>query len=139
SLITGSLLSPGVKERAVAVFRRLAGVEAAIHNTTVDAVHFHEVGAVDAIVDVVGAAIALEELRLGEIYVSSLPLGRGSVQAAHGTLPLPAPATLALLAQAHAPTRPADIELELVTPTGAAILTTFGRFEQPPMVLDRVG
>src|SRR5581483_10782596 len=107
--------------------------------TTTDAVHFHEVGAVDAIVDVAGAAVALEQLGLEHIHVSRMPLGHGSVTSAHGPLPLPAPATLALLADAHAPTRPVDVEAELVTPTGAALLTTLGVFGQPRMRIDRVG
>ncbi len=138
-IIDQSTLAEGVKTRASAIFRRLGSVEARIHGTPVEDVHFHEVGAVDAIVDIVGACIGVELLGIESVHVSSLPLGQGSVRSAHGLLPLPAPATLALLADAHAPTRPVDTELELVTPTGAAILTTLGEFTQPRMVLDRIG
>jgi uncharacterized protein (TIGR00299 family) protein len=128
-----------VKDRARGVFGNVASVEAAVHGIPVDAVHFHELGAVDAIVDIVGAAIGIDELGLRTIFSSSLPLGGGMVTTAHGRLPLPAPATLALVASVGAPTRPAAVEEELVTPTGAALLTSFATFCQPPMTVDRVG
>ena len=138
-VIGSSALPLTVRERALMVFANLAAAEAAVHGIPIHEVHFHELGAVDAIVDVVGAAIGVEELGLDAIFASSLPLGRGMVTTAHGQLPLPAPATLALLASARAPTRPADIDAELVTPTGAALLTSFATFDQPPMTLERVG
>lgn len=138
-LIEASELSPGVKERSLAIFRRLATAEAQVHGIPVEQVHFHEVGAVDAIVDIVGAAVGLESLGVERVYASPLPLGGGATESQHGTLPLPAPATLELLAQAGAPTRPWGDGVELVTPTGAAILTTFATFQQPPMALRRVG
>src|SRR5205814_4121106 len=96
-------------------------------------------GAVDAIVDIVGAALGLALLQIDDVFASSLPLGSGMVQSSHGLLPLPAPATLALIAQVGAPTRPLDVQSELVTPTGAAILTTLATFRQPPMAIDRIG
>jgi len=138
-IITSSDLPPFVQERSIAVFRRLAAVEARVHGIEVEQVHFHEVGAVDAIVDVVGASIGLALLEADAIYASSLPLGSGMIKSAHGMLPLPAPATLALIADAGAPTRPLDIQAELVTPTGAALLTTLATFRQPPMTINHIG
>jgi pyridinium-3,5-bisthiocarboxylic acid mononucleotide nickel chelatase len=134
-----SSLPKGVADRAATVFERLAEVEAAIHGTTVEEVHFHEVGAVDAIVDVVGVVLGMHLLgaEWEQVYCSGLPLGDGWVRASHGPLPVPAPATLELLRRAGAPTRrapPGDGATgELTTPTGAALLTTLARFEQPPL------
>ncbi len=132
-------LSQPVKERSVAVFTRLAEAEAAVHDTTPEKVHFHEVGAVDAIVDVVGACLGFEMLGIERVYCSSFRVGRGTVTAAHGMMPVPAPGTLELLK--GFPVEHTDIEAELVTPTGAAILTTIGdEFSRPPtFVPDRVG
>jgi pyridinium-3,5-bisthiocarboxylic acid mononucleotide nickel chelatase len=120
--IDGSALPSVVKERAVAVFTRLGEVEAKMHGTTIDQVHFHEVGAVDSIVDIVGSVFALHLLGVERIVCSSLPTGHGFVRAAHGFLPVPAPATLELLK--GAPLRPVEIEGEMVTPTGAALMST---------------
>lgn len=135
----GDALPVRARERAAAIFRRLARAEARVHGTTPEAVHFHEVGAVDSIVDIVGFAVALELAGADEVYASPLPLGRGFVRAAHGTLPLPAPATLEILAEAGVPTRPVDVEGETVTPTGAAILAEVACFKQPEMRIGRVG
>jgi uncharacterized protein (TIGR00299 family) protein len=110
------------KERALAAFERLAHAEAKVHGTTVDKIHFHEVGAVDALVDFVGTCWGLESLGVEEIYASPLPLGRGSVRTEHGLLPVPAPATAELLR--GVPVEMPDVQAELVTPTGAALLTT---------------
>lgn len=139
ALLHRSQLSPWVRATAEAVFRRLATAEAKIHGSTVDAVHFHEVGAVDSIVDIVGSLIGIEALGVREIHASSLPLPGGTVRAQHGLLPAPAPATLEILAQVGAPTRPAPVLGELVTPTGAAILAELATFEQPLMRVRRVG
>jgi len=128
-----------VKRDASAVFRRLAAAEARVHRVGLEEVHFHEVGAVDAIVDVVGACAGLHMLGVTALYCSPLPLGRGQAAMAHGTLPLPAPAVLELLAESGAPTVPHEATTELVTPTGAAIVTTLAQFAQPPMRLARVG
>lgn len=118
-LIRGSGLPGPVKERAEAVYRRLAEAEAAVHGTTLESVHFHEVGAVDSIVDVVGAVYALHLLGVERVVCSPLPNGHGFVRCAHGMMPVPPPATAELLK--GCPTRPVDIEAELVTPTGAAL------------------
>jgi hypothetical protein len=138
-VLEGSGLETKVKKRARAVFQRLARAEAAVHGVEEDEVHFHEVGAVDAIVDVVGAVAGLEALGVETVYASPLPLGGGSIQTHHGTLPLPAPGVLAILAEAGAPTRPLQGDVELVTPTGAALLCELATFEQPAMVLRGVG
>ena len=109
-----------------------------MHGTTVEAVHFHEVGAVDAIVDIVGVCAGLDALGIDKLYASALPLGPGWTNSAHGRIPLPAPATLELLAEANAPTRPAPGPGELVTPTGAALVCELAEFGQPAMQLRRI-
>jgi uncharacterized protein (TIGR00299 family) protein len=138
-LIGASALSERVKQRALDIFRRLGAAEAKIHGVALAEVHFHEVGAIDSIVDIVGAAIALDLLGIERVYCSPLPLGSGTVQTQHGAYPIPAPATLELLAAAGAPTATSNVVMEQVTPTGAAVLTTVGTFERPAMTIDRVG
>lgn len=132
-LVDNSPLAERVKDRAAAMFRRLGEAEARIHGVPLEGVHFHEVGAIDSIVDVVGSAIGFEIMGFEAIYCSPLPLGSGLIETRHGTYPLPAPATLEILAAAGAPTRPSPAQREQVTPTGAAILATAATFEQPPM------
>jgi len=139
AIIERGELPERVKRNAGAVFRRLAAAEARVHRVGVDEIHFHEVGAVDAIVDVVGVCAGLHLLGVEELYCSPLPLGRGQATMAHGTLPLPAPAVLEMLAASGAPTVPHAATTELVTPTGAALVTTLARFAQPPLRLARVG
>ncbi len=138
-LLANAGLSPVVTARAQAVFCKLAEAEGSIHGVAADDVHFHEVGSEDAIADVVGVAIALELLGVTEIVVSPLPIGRGFVRSAHGVLPLPAPATLEVLR--GIPVHGVDIDRELVTPTGAAIVAAlgseFGRF--PAMTTTSIG
>jgi pyridinium-3,5-bisthiocarboxylic acid mononucleotide nickel chelatase len=124
-IIEGSELTPAVKERAVAIFRRLAEAEAKVHGTTVEKVHFHEVGAIDAIVDIVGACIGLELMGVKDIYCSPLNVGTGFVDCAHGTMPVPAPATAELLREI--PIYSNQVSGELVTPTGAAIVSTLAK------------
>ncbi len=138
-LLRGAKLSPFVRERSLAVFTRLAEAEAKIHGVDPERVHFHEVGAVDAIGDIVGVCAALEHLRVDAFVASPLPMGSGSVEAAHGRLPLPAPATLELLR--GIPVYPAEVEWETVTPTGAALLATLasGFGPMPPMVPEAQG
>jgi len=139
AIIQDSDLPESVKTRSRKIFRRLAEAEAAVHGLPVEKIHFHEVGAVDAIVDVVGAAIGLWLLQVDQVYASPVHVGRGTVTCAHGTLPVPAPATMELLR--GVPIYGRDVEAELVTPTGAAILTTLakGFGEAPPMRLNHVG
>lgn len=119
ALIRASGLPDAVKRQAEAVYRRLAAAEAAVHGATLDTVHFHEVGAVDSIVDVVGTVYALHLLGVERVVCSPLPTGTGFVRCAHGQMPVPPPATAELLK--GCPLRPVDVEGELVTPTGAAI------------------
>jgi uncharacterized protein (TIGR00299 family) protein len=121
-ILDASALSDIVKRRAIQTFRRLVEAEAGIHGVPEDQVHLHEVGAVDAIVDVVGAMVAFEELGISRFCASALRLGYGRVRTAHGELPVPAPATLAILS--GKPVFGGEIEGEFTTPTGAAILTT---------------
>lgn len=120
--VASSGLPGRVRTRATAVLRRLAAAEGGVHGVSAEAVHFHEVGALDTLVDVVGVAAALEALEVEAVHVSSFPLGGGLVRTAHGLLPVPGPATLELLR--GFPVRPGEADGELVTPTGAAILTT---------------
>lgn len=139
ALLDAARLPQRAYERALAVFQRLAEAEATIHGTTPDEVTFHEVGAVDSIVDIVGAALALELLDVEQVYCSELPLTSGRVRSAHGALPVPAPATLELLRGTDAVWRSVPTDGELVTPTGAALLATLARFERPAMRLHAVG
>lgn len=138
-IIRAGELDTEVQERALQIFTSLAVAEGRVHGAEPDQVHFHDVGAVDAMVDVVGAVIGLRSLKVEQVYASGLPLALGSVETAHGRLPLPAPATLELIAQGRVPTRPVAEEGELVTPTGAAILTTLAEFRQPAMTVETVG
>jgi len=136
--IARSTLPDGVKARAEAVLRRLAEAEAHVHRVPVDAVHFHEVGDLDTLVDVVGSVAGLDALGVDRVYVSPLPIGGGTVETAHGRLPVPAPATAELLR--GFPVYDNGVSAELVTPTGAAILTTLGTPGRlPAMTLERIG
>src|SRR5579871_4004460 len=132
-------ISETAKKTAIAVFEALGAAEAKIHATSVEKVHFHEVGAVDAMVDIVCAAVGADVVGVDEIVCSPLNVGGGTVQCAHGTLPVPAPATLELLKDA--PVYSSGIQAELVTPTGAAIVKTlaqrFGNF--PAMTVEKIG
>jgi len=139
NIIGASDLPDGVKRNAIAVFTRLADAEAKVHGTTRDQIHFHEVGAMDAIIDIVGVCAGLHELGIEKLFASALPLGQGWTQSQHGQIPLPAPATLELLAAAKAPTRPAPGPGEWVTPTGAALVCALATFGQPPMTLEKIG
>ena len=132
-------ISDRVKEQALAVFGRLARAEAKAHGKPVAKVHFHEVGAVDSIVDVVGAAAALEALGVDVVYASPLPMSRGHIHGAHGTIPVPGPAALDLMR--GLPVVPVDVEGELVTPTGAALVRELARPVGgcPAMRIDAVG
>jgi hypothetical protein len=139
AIITASDLPPALQARAVAIFRRLGEVEAGIHGVPLEETHLHELGGVDTIVDVVGVLAGLEVLGVERVVVSPLPLGRGFVRGAHGQIPLPAPATVALLK--GVPVVGSDLNLELVTPTGAALLTSLAESygPLPAMTLAAVG
>jgi len=139
SIIAASDLPAAVQAQAIDVFARLASAEAAVHGVDVESIHFHEVGALDAIIDIVGVCAGLHALGVTQLYAGALPLGSGWVNSAHGKLPVPAPATLALLTAAGAPSRPAPGPGELVTPTGAALVCTLAEFRQPMMTLRRIG
>jgi len=138
-IVTDSDLGPEIKAQAMTIFRRLGQAEADIHGTSLEKVHLHELGGVDTIVDVVGALVGLDALEIERVYASEVPLGRGFIRGAHGQIPLPAPATVALLRDA--PVRGREIDSELVTPTGAVLLShlaeSFGPI--PPMELKSVG
>jgi len=139
AMIAGSDLSEPVKEKARRIFRRLAEAEALVHGVAIEDVHFHEVGAVDSIIDIVATAVCLDYLAVEQVYAAALPLGSGFVQTAHGRLPVPAPATVELL-------RGMAVhgfcgEGERVTPTGAAILAALVTCPgtRPDMLLSRIG
>jgi uncharacterized protein (TIGR00299 family) protein len=133
AMIMDSELEPAVRENALEIFRRLGEVEARLHGEPLEAVHFHEVGAVDSIVDVVGAVIGLHALRVAAVMASPINLGSGSVHTAHGLLPVPAPATLELLQ--GCPSYASEARFEMTTPTGAAIITTLAsRFGPLPLM-----
>jgi hypothetical protein len=138
-VLEGAKLAPDVKARALAIFEELARAEASVHGIPIGRVHFHEVGAVDAIVDVTGVAIGLSRLGVERVTASPVALGEGRVLTAHGTLPLPAPATLELLR--GIPTVPAHVQWETVTPTGAAILrSVVDEFRAlPAMTIEAIG
>ncbi len=138
-IIAASSLPAGDREKGAAVFQRLAEAEAAVHGETVETVRLHDVGAVDAIIDVMGAVAGLRMLGAERLYCSALPLGDGEVAGVHGTLPVPAPATLELVRRAKAPMRATSATGELVTPTGAAIVTALASFSRPEMAVDCVG
>ena len=145
-LIEDADLPPAVRERAIRIFTRLAEAEARAHGTSIEKVHFHEVGAMDAIIDIVGAAIGVERLGLERIVCSPIAVGGGAVRCAHGVMPVPTPATAELLKGVPLVGEPrsdpaAEPPGELTTPTGAAILTTLASEygSLPPMVIRAVG
>jgi len=138
-LVDGCPLSAWVKSKSLEIFDRIATAEAAVHGIAKEEVHFHEVGSMDAIVDVVGACLGFEYLKIENVIASALPLGKGFVQCQHGTLPVPAPATLEILK--GVPVHSGPVAQEMVTPTGAGIITamasSFGAM--PAMQIDGIG
>lgn len=138
-LIQSAAISDRAKNMAISIFEALGTAEAKIHNTSIDTIHFHEVGAVDAIVDIVCASVGSEALAVDEWVCSRLNVGGGTVKCAHGTLPVPAPATIELLK--GAPVYSSGLDVELVTPTGAAIVKTLAsRFSPfPEMKIEKIG
>jgi pyridinium-3,5-bisthiocarboxylic acid mononucleotide nickel chelatase len=139
NLILESDLSKFVKERAVAIFHRLAVAEAKIHGVPVDQVHFHEVGALDSIIDIVLSCVGLEALKIDQVFVSALVDGRGTLQSSHGRYPVPAPATLEILR--GLPLGQVAVDAELITPTGAAFVAEFQRSIglMPPLRIEKIG
>ncbi|MEB3224511.1 MAG: nickel pincer cofactor biosynthesis protein LarC [Synechococcus sp.] len=139
-LIKAAKLPERVEQWSLKIFQNLAIAEATVHGTTPEVVHFHEVGATDALVDIVGTCLGLDWLGIDELYCAPLPTGGGTVKAAHGILPVPVPAVLQLWQQRKVPVYSNGIEKELVTPTGAAIATTLAKdFGKPPaMTLETI-
>ena len=137
-IISSSSLSAAIKRKSSLIFNRLADAEAKVHGTTPDRIHFHEVGAVDSIVDIVGAVIGLEHLNITQVATSAVNVGSGTVQSSHGLLPIPAPATAEMLLSI--PMYESSTRFELTTPTGAAIISTLGSSfgALPRMRVDRI-
>ncbi len=143
-IIGSSRLSKNIKKKSSDIFQKLGEAEAGIHGISIEDVEFHELGAIDTIVDIVGTLLALEYLGVEQTYASSLPIGSGIIHSAHGILPAPAPATLHLLSEAQAPlvSYPDNRNFpagELVTPTGAVLLTSLAKFSRPNMQVGKVG
>jgi uncharacterized protein (TIGR00299 family) protein len=139
AILSRGTLTDKQRDLALRIFRRLAEAEAAVHGLPIEKVHFHEVGALDSIADIAGAAVALDLLGVEKFTSASVPTGSGSVKCEHGIMPVPTPATAQLLK--GVPLRPSPIKSELTTPTGAAILTTVVQewIETPAMVVERIG
>ena len=139
-IIEKSELEKSVKGNGLRIFKRLAAAEAKIHKTTIDKIHFHEVGAMDAIIDVVGAVAGIHALGIEKVYCSPINVGTGTVECAHGILPVPAPATVELVRDII-PIYSTGVEGELLTPTGAAILTTLSCsfIPMPNMKVRKIG
>jgi uncharacterized protein (TIGR00299 family) protein len=140
-IITDASLSDRVKSWSLAIFQQLAIAEGAVHGIEPEKVHFHEVGATDALVDIVGTCLGLDWLKIAALYCSALPTGGGTIKAAHGILPVPVPAVLQLWQSREVPIYNNGIKKELVTPTGAAIATTLAvEFGAPPaMKIEQIG
>ncbi len=138
-LIEKTSLSGEIKEKSLSIFTRLAEAEASVHQVDIDNVHFHEIGAVDTIVDIVGSLLGLKSLKVERIFSSPLPLGKGEVETSHGKIPIPAPATMKLLEGCKVYGK--EIEAELVTPTGAALITSLAEdfIDFPAMQTLKVG
>ena len=138
-IIEKSDLDRPIKQKGIKVFKRLAEAEARVHRTTIEHVHFHEVGAMDAIIDVMGAVIGFAALGIERVFCSPLHVGTGTVECSHGTLPVPAPATMELIKEK--PIYSTGVKGELLTPTGAAILTTLsaGFGPMPAMTVEKIG
>ncbi|UTR11922.1 LarC family nickel insertion protein [Evansella sp. LMS18] len=138
-MIEESALTPRAKELSFTIFEPIAHAEAKIHHSSIEKVHFHEVGAVDSIVDIVGAAIAIDQLGVEEVYASPVVVGSGSIHIDHGRYPVPAPATLEILK--GIPIKHSTVEKELTTPTGAGILKGLatGYSSLPSMTIEKIG
>jgi uncharacterized protein (TIGR00299 family) protein len=144
NIINNGKIPDSVKIKSCEIFRKLGTVEAGIHGVPLEEVHFHELGAIDTIVDIVGTVLALETLKIEKVYSSPLAVGSGTVKTAHGVLPVPAPATLQILADAGAPIVNAPPSEnppgELLTPTGAVLITSFAKdYKQPNIKVEKTG
>jgi hypothetical protein len=144
NIINNGKIPDSVKTKSSEIFRKLGTVEAGIHGVPLEEVHFHELGAIDTIVDIVGTVLALETLKIEKVYSSPLAVGSGTVKTAHGVLPVPAPATLQILADAGAPIVNAPPSEnppgELLTPTGAVLITSFAKdYKQPNIKVEKTG
>ena len=139
NLIDNSRLDKDIKDMSKKIFLKIGKAESKIHNIDINSVHFHEVGAIDSIIDIVGAAIGLKKLGIINVFCSHLPLGKGFIKCAHGIIPIPAPATVELLKDV--PVYQTDIKHEMVTPTGAAVITTIASHfgEMPLMKIKKIG
>jgi pyridinium-3,5-bisthiocarboxylic acid mononucleotide nickel chelatase len=138
-IIEGSDIESAVKKKSEEIFRRIASVEAGIHQKPMEEIHFHEIGGLDSIVDIVGAVWGFQQMGIDKLYVSKVNVGTGFVECEHGTLPVPAPATLSLMK--GKPIYSSDVEKELLTPTGAVLLTSLGSEfgKMPAMMVERIG
>jgi len=138
-IIASSKLSEKIKTTSIKIFEQLARAEGKIHKIDFEKVHFHEVGAIDSIIDIVGTAILIDYYKIKKIYSSALPLGKGFVDCAHGKLPLPAPATVELAK--NIPVYQTNRQQEMVTPTGAAIISTLATVfgDMPHMKISKIG
>ena len=138
-IIDRSTLEPGIKEQSREIFRRIASVEGGIHRRPMEDIHFHEIGGLDSVVDIAGAVWGLRRLGIERIYVSRVNVGTGFVKCEHGTIPVPSPAALSLMR--GKPIYSSGVEKELLTPTGAALLSTLGSEfgTLPPMKVERIG
>ena len=138
-IIDRSTLEPGIKEQSREIFRRIASVEGEIHRRPMEDIHFHEIGGLDSVVDIAGAVWGLRQLGIERIYVSRVNVGTGFVKCEHGTIPVPSPAALSLMR--GKPIYSSGVEKELLTPTGAALLSTLGSEfgSLPPMKVERIG
>jgi len=138
-IIDRSALEPGIKEKSKEIFQRIASVEGEMHRRPMEDIHFHEIGGLDSVVDIVGAVWGVRQLGIERIYVSRVNVGTGFVKCEHGTLPVPAPAALSLMK--GKPIYSSGVEKELLTPTGAVLLSTLGSEFGilPPMKVDRIG
>ena len=143
AIVESSTLSARVKEQSGGIFSRMAEAEARVHRTSAHDVHLHELGTLDTLVDVVGAVVGLEALDVDKVFSSPFPMGAGVFRSAHGVLPVPSPATSALFTMSDAPLVPAPGNPawtgEMVTPTGAGIITTLAEFRQPKLNVQRIG
>lgn len=140
-IIDGSSISENAKETSKRIFKEIAKAEAKVHGKSVEEVHFHEVGAVDSIVDILGVAICIDALNVDVIYSSPLHDGHGFIQCRHGLLPVPVPAVMAMLEDSNIPVVQDDVNTEMITPTGIGIVKCLAKdyIKMPPMQVEKTG